>query len=162
MIPFEELTTTQKGTVGEDIVKSYLASKGWIIYDTNYKGAHPFDFMYASADKQKIFLADVKTKKRFDFRKKGLHVTGIDTRHFKQYQHLQNEYNNDFVLFFVDELEGSVYCNLISNLELASYEVTDKRSTKTIFNLDDMMEVCKLTSNEIDILNRLSSGNHEY
>ena len=162
MIPFEELTTTKKGTLGEEIVKSFLANNGWIIYDTNYKGAHPFDFMYASPDKRKMYLADVKTKKRFDYRKKGELVTGIDTRHFKEYQHLQDAYDNDFTLFFVDELEGTVYCELISKLEVSSYEITDSQSTKTIFNLKDMMLVTKLTQHEVEELNRLSSGKHIY
>lgn len=105
--------TVQKGNIGEQIVRRYLEQLGFIVYQPVTSGAHAFDKLCISKDKKEIFIAEVKTKPHRLY----YPDTGLDTRHLNEYRYIQNKYNVDVFLFFVDEVDKQVYGNTIRELE---------------------------------------------
>lgn len=110
---WESLTSVQKGKIGEKLVNEYLISKGFIPYSPDAEGAHPFDRLVASRDKKTIFIADAKTKPARVY----YPDTGINVRHYQEYKFIQDKYNIDVYLFFVDEDRKEIYGNLLSVLD---------------------------------------------
>ena len=110
---WHEQKTTKKGDVGEEIVRNYLLSKGYVPYVPIAEKAHPFDNLCASQDKKHIFIAEVKTKEA----RKYYPDTGIDIRHYKEYKFISNKYSIPVWLFFVDATNKKIYGNKLKKLE---------------------------------------------
>lgn len=100
---FEERLKT--GQLGERIVDEFLRQKGWIPYYPPKGVAHPFDRLAASPDKRNICIVEVKTKHR----REAYADTGIDRRHFNDYQCVTMKYSVPLFLVFVDSKEGKIY-----------------------------------------------------
>jgi Holliday junction resolvase-like predicted endonuclease len=111
---FLDKDTSKKGIIGEQFVRAHLESKGFVVYKavTDDK-PHPLDFFAATEDKKRIVIAEVKSKsKRMIY-----DDTGIDERHFQEYKYIQNKYNMDVFVYFVDEESALVYGNYLKELE---------------------------------------------
>jgi hypothetical protein len=97
----------KKGAIGEAIVDRWLRDKGWVPYRPVDGCAHPFDRLVASANKRKLCIVEVKTKPR----REAYRDTGIERRHFDDYDHVTSTYSIPLFLAFVDERERRVYGN---------------------------------------------------
>lgn len=158
---WSDKTTVKKGDIGEDIVKNFLLEKGMIPYKPDFDGAHPFDFLCATRDKKTMIIVDAKAKARMNKQFNGFSVTGIDKRHFNEYKHIQKKYNVHVYLYFVDEMLGSVYGNAIARLEKNKIEKNWK-TPMILFRLIDMVEIGKLSSDEVHKLKKHSTRSYDY
>lgn len=104
---FNDRPTEKTGRFGERIVDEFLIQKGWIPYRPIGDVAHPFDRLVASADKQNLCIVEVKTK----WRREAYKDTGINRRHFNDYQRITAKYDIPLFLSFVDAKQGTVYGN---------------------------------------------------
>ena len=105
-------TALKKGEIGEDIVREYLESKGWIVYSPITKDkAHYFDQL-ATKDKKKVIAIDVKTKARLN----KWAAQGINIKHYQEYMRFVNDTNIPFYLVFVDDKNGDVHCQELKKL----------------------------------------------
>lgn len=104
-------TALEKGEYGEQIVRSILEEKGFIVYKPNTEGAHAFDIL-AIKDKSKCIAMDVKAKAR----RNKYADTGINLRHYNVYKRFADKHAMDFWLIFVDEMLGSIYGNTLEKL----------------------------------------------
>jgi hypothetical protein len=109
---WQSLTSVKKGNIAEGIVKQHITNMGYIPYCPSAEGAHPFDLLCASRDKQHIFIADSKAKPR----RHAYPDTGIDTRHYYDYLKVSQEHNLRVYLYFVDEEWGKIYGNFLDLL----------------------------------------------
>jgi len=159
---WKDKTTVKKGDFGEQIIKEHLISKGLIPYIPDFNGVHPFDFLCASPDKKNMVIVDAKAYARMNRREFGEYWTGINTRHYEEYFHLQQKYKVPVHLYFIDELEKRIYGNSLSELELSARIIHTKRGTKTIFRVSDMIHVASLSEEQVLELKRLSSRNYAY
>jgi hypothetical protein len=100
------------GLLGERIIDEYLRQHGYVPYHPEEGVAHPFDRLVASLDKQRLCIVEVKTK----WRREAYADTGIDRRHFDDYQHITTTYRVPLFLSFVDSKVGTVYGNWWSAL----------------------------------------------
>lgn len=111
---FSEMATTRKGSIGEKYVRNLFEKMGYVVYGALTEDkAHLFDFMAANKAEKKMFIAEVKSKSK----RKVYDDTGIDHRHFLEYQEISKKYNMDVFLMFVDEENALVYGNFLSVLE---------------------------------------------
>lgn len=163
---FEETQRYKKGEIGEQIVDSFLLSRGIIPYKPNAGKAHPFDRLCATKDKKKLYIVECKTKARRTY----YPDTGIDIRHYNDYSHIRNIYGIDVWLFFVDEYLKQVYGNLLSELEQPATIIHKEKTINypltnngiIYFPLRKMKKVCDINENTIDALASLSSRSYEY
>jgi hypothetical protein len=105
--------TVKKGNIGERLVDEYLLARGYIPYRPVEGYAHPFDRLCASPDKRTIFVADAKAKPA----RKYYPDTGINIKTFNEYKYIQDKYNIDVFLFFVDEDAMRIYGEFLRVLE---------------------------------------------
>lgn len=109
---WEDRLTVRKGNLGEQLVEKYLTSKNFVIYRPT-SGPHPFDRLVASADKKRIFIAEIKTKPS----RNKYPDTGFDLRCNQDYLRICISHHMDVFVYFVDERCGWIYGNsLIENL----------------------------------------------
>lgn len=114
-LPWDDRPEVQKGNIGERLVDEYLLRKGIVPYKPIVSKAHPFDRLCASADKRRIYVAEVKTKPKREM----YPDTGIDWRHYQDYMHVAMNHNMDVFIYFVDEVARAIYGGeLIANLSL--------------------------------------------
>lgn len=102
---WDEKPQVKKGKIGEALVDEYLRSKGIVPYIPKANGAHPFDRLCASADKKRLYVAEVKTKPR----RKFYPDTGFNEKNFSDYVHISMTYNMDVFVYFVDEIKKEIY-----------------------------------------------------
>jgi hypothetical protein len=105
-------TALKKGAIGESIVKERLEAAGWVVYQPVTEGAHAFD-MLSIKGKRYAIACDVKAKALMN----KWQATGVNQRHFEEYQQFSQKHSMPFWLFFVDEYLGEIYGNTISELE---------------------------------------------
>lgn len=156
---WQERKTVKKGNLGEKLIKKYLEKKGCIVYKPITDGAHYFDYL-ATKDNKKIYIVEVKTKPR----RKYYSDTGVDIKHYKIYKKIKEEHNLKLFIYFVDEIKGTIYGNELNEL---CKEVEDKRypmKQKGIiyFHLDNMIELAKLTKEDIAEIKKYNSANYKY
>ena len=166
MTEFDGLPQAKKGSLGEQIAAKWIREGGYIPYSPVFDGAHPVDWFCASPDKKRIFIADAKAKAA----RKYYPDTGINIRHHLEYLHLQNTYNMQVFLFFIDEISARIYGNFLKILD-APRVVTWRGQTyfypleqKGIryFPLDAMRDIGRLTEEETESLRVLSTRNPAY
>jgi len=118
----------EKGDIGEEIIIKYLEKKGYIVYKPITDGPHRFDNMVYK-ETQKSRIVEVKT-----YARRNIYPdTGIDLPHY----HVYKKYSEDIYIFFVDELEGSVYGNKLSILETPTIINNKKYPLKIITAFGD-------------------------
>jgi hypothetical protein len=102
----------KKGEIGEEIFRKYLEDRGWIVYFPFTKNkAHYFDLL-ATKDKSHVIACDVKTKARLN----KWAATGIDIRHWNQYNEFCQKANVPFYLVFIDDKSGDVHAQELNKL----------------------------------------------
>ena len=150
---WEEKKEVKKGDLGEKIVRNYLENKGYIVYQPKTKGAHYFD-MLCTKNKQEVMALDVKTKARLN----AYEATGIDLRHYEDYKRLMNTTQIPFYIYFVDEMEGKVYMQLLNKLpepfKLNNYIVC--------WHLKDLVYMFDITEQEKNELQKFNTRTYEY
>lgn len=105
-------TALKKGEAGEMLIKAHLENNGWTVYRPVTDGAHCFDMLSIKGKKTAIAI-DVKAKARMN----KWPATGIDQRHFDEYQHFSQKHSMPFWVIFVDEALKKIYGNCIEELE---------------------------------------------
>ena len=143
----------KKGDIGEEIIKKYMESKGWVVYKPITDGAHPFD-MLCTKNKTQFLALDVKTKARLN----KYPATGIDIRHYNDYKTLTETLSIDFYLFFVDDKVGTVHCQQLSKLP-EPFKITEYIYA---WNLIDMVYLFTISNEEIKKLSNFDSRNYKY
>jgi len=163
---WEDKPEVKKGNLGEAIIDKYLRGKGLVPYFPAPGGAHPFDRLCASSDKQTIYVAEVKTKPR----RVKYPDTGIDWKHYLDYQNIQAKYHIDVYLYFVDELEKAIYGGKLNAL-LQEHRVRNngkqlwyplKWNNILYFPLALMEPIATLSDEQVYELKRLSNRNNKY
>jgi len=159
---FNDLQTTKKGEIGEDLVKKWLEEKGWVIYEPTTDGPHVFDKL-AIKDKKQIMIIEVKTKARRNY----YPDTGIDVRHYEGYKLITQIMKVDIFLVFVDEMIGQVYGNKLNFLE-EPIETSDCTKYPLIengiiyFPLERMYKIAILDTSKVLELRKLNTRNYKY
>lgn len=163
---FRDRVEVKKGDLGESIVDFFLVRNGYIPYVPQCDGAHPFDRLCASSDKKTIFIADVKAKAR----RKYYPDTGINIKHYDEYNHMNAKYGVDVYLFFVDEETETVYGNLLKVLgrerqiehkgKILIYPLRQKNII--YFPLESMRTISSLTAEQIKELKKVTTKKKGY
>lgn len=102
---WDQRRAVQKGKLGEQILDALLREKGYVPYRPVIEGPHPVDRFYISRDRRPLGIADAKAKPSRDL----YQDTGINVRHYKEYQRIQDQHNIPIFLFFVDEWMEQIY-----------------------------------------------------
>lgn len=162
-----EKQTVKKGNFAEEIIDKFLISKNVIPYIPNFDGAHPFDRLCAKVDKKSIYILDIKAKASRNY----YPDTGINYKHYKEYDYLSKKYKVPIVLIFVDEYKAKIYGNSLANL-IKPVEIKNKKYPlieKTAsgieiiyFPLINMKAIDELTEDQVEELKQLSTRNYEY
>jgi len=166
-LPWEDRPQVRKGVLGEAIVDEFLKAKQVIPYRPDFNGAHPFDRLCATADKQTIFVADIKAKAQREY----YADTGIDIAHYGDYKFIEGKYGLRVFLFFVDEKIAEIYGNWLRELERPA-QFADRRGRPVsyplkqggiiYFPLAHMQPISNLDYERAMALIQLSSRNYEY
>lgn len=161
MANWSDKIQVQKGDYGERIVRNYLESKGWIVYEPETEGPHAFDKLCIK-DKKHIVIAEVKTKARMN----KWNATGFNIKSYNEYLFIQNKYGIDVFIFFVDEYVKSIYGNKLSILE-KPYTAKDgvypmKLRNIIVFSLETMKTISEISEKDSLYLKEHSSRNYEY
>jgi len=151
----------QKGDYGEGLVREYLESSGWIVYEPKTEGPHAFDKLCVK-DKQTIVIAEVKTKARMN----NWNATGFNIKSFNEYKYIVDKYGIDIFVFFVDEMLRKIYGNKLSTLE-KHYIAKDgvfpmEKKNIILFSLESMKMIKDLDENDVKYLIEHSNRNYEY
>ena len=158
-------TEVKKGTFGETIVKNYLKNKGFAVYIPEL-GQHVFD-MLAIKEKKEIFIVEVKSKARRNY----YQDTGINLKHYEEYNYVSEKYNIPIFIFFVDEMLREVYGNWLKELKKpivvnnVLYPLIQAGSTgiRIYFPLQVMARnIIILNDDDIAELKKLSTRNYAY
>ncbi len=154
----------KKGNIGELILKQYLESKGYIVYEPVTKGSHSFDKI-AVREKENMVIVEVKTKARMN----KFNATGFDIKSYKYYKCIKEKYNIPLYCFFVDECLGKIYGNKLSSLEKKYidskkiiYPNTKIVKNIILFSLDTMKTIHYLNNLEIKEIKKYNSRNYDY
>lgn len=145
---------------------AWLRSHGYIPYQPVADCAHPFDRLVASANKQRIFIADAKAKAA----RKHYPDTGIDVVHYNDYQRISKKHNMHVFIFFVDEDRAQIYGNFLAVLDLT--RIVNVRGRPTLYPLvqkgirywplEAMRLVGKIPQEDVERLQALSTRNEAY
>jgi len=170
---FTDTNMYRRGQIGEEIVDNYIINSGKFIPFAPMveDKAHPFDRILASVDKKSLMIAEVKTIDARDY----YPDTGISISNFREYLNIENKYNLEVWIFFVDSKLGKIYGNTLSKLrnetkvnykgKVLEYPMKSKNFTANggeiiYFPLENMVDIKKL--NDIDIQRIKNQHNKEY
>lgn len=164
---WDDKIQVQKGNVGEQIVFKLLEDKGYVVYRPITEKAHAFDNL-AIKDKKTVMIAEVKTKAR----RNNYYDTGINLSHYEEYKYIYDTYKIPVFIFFVDEMEKTIYGNYLDILE-KPYNFIARDNYRSCnypliqgniiyFNLDKMKVLCELENNVSEQLKNLSTRNYKY
>lgn len=101
-----------KGNFAEEIVRNYLESKGFVVYEPITNGAHCFDKL-AVKDKEQFIIAECKAKAKRTY----YNDTGINIRSYYEYKKVMGKHKIPVFIFFIDEYLAEIYGNFLSELE---------------------------------------------
>lgn len=171
MSKFTDSKNFKYGTVGEELVLDYFRKKCSnynIYYPENNNKAHWVDFFIADKTMNKLFALEVKTKPSRIY----YPDTGIEQKHFNEYQILTATYKIDVFIAFVDKDKKQIYGNYIRNLlkpvvskgiDYPLYENRNKTGGKIIyFPLTNMIIISNIPNHYTPILESLSQRNTKY
>lgn len=112
---WEDRAEAKKANIGERLVDEYLIRNGIVPYRPIVSRRHPFDRLCASADKKRIYVAEVKSKPR----RERYPDTGFNQTAFEDYMNIATAHNMDIFVYFVDEVMMEIYGGeLFKNLNL--------------------------------------------
>lgn len=138
--------TVKKGNIGEEIAKCYLEQKGFVVYQPNTTGSHPFDNLCAN-DKN-IFVAEIKTKEA----RKYYPDTGINIRHYDKYAYIKQTHNMKIYIIFVDSANAKIYGNeleeLIKPVTVNGKNYPSREGDIIYFPLINMVTILNLTKDQ--------------
>ena len=141
MTAFAQLTTTRRGTVGEDIAKAFFVRRGCVPFGPAVDGSHPIDLTLLTP-KGDLVLVDVKTYPRRYVRPE----TGIDQPDWQTYQHLAMRNPGIVVyLLFVDAFERAMYGGRVEELSSCARP----EGGKVYFPLGALQHVSCLSAEEV-------------
>lgn len=104
--------SVKKGDFAEKIVRDYLETMGYVIYEPMTNKAHLFDKL-AVKDNFEFMIAECKAKpKRREF-----DDTGFNHKHYHKYKGVMTKHNIPIFVFFIDEKLAEVYGNWLTELE---------------------------------------------
>lgn len=154
-----------KGQVGERIVDRWLEEQGLVPYHPVANAAHPFDRLVASKDKRSIIVVEVKAKPA----RNKYPDTGIDYRHYQDYQHIWAKHHIPVFIAFVDEKKRQVYGQLLSILEQRRVEdgrhyplrYANGKPDIIYFPLSAMRQIADLTDDQVEALSLLRRSQHD-
>ena len=152
----------KKGGAGEAIIKQYLESKGWVVYQPTTGGAHCFDMM-SIKDKKTAIALDVKAKARMN----KYPATGVNLTHFNEYKNFSEKHSMPFWIIFVDEMQMSIYGNSLDELE-KPITVDGVRYPMTMYSklrlwpLVNMKIIATITKEQAAQLKELNQRNYNY
>lgn len=110
---FKKSKMYKKGQVGEQIVDDLILNAGkFIPYAPVLDNAHVFDRLIASTDKRKLMIIEIKAVDARDY----YPDTGISIGHCKEYKYIQDKYNIDIWILFVDSKLKKIYGNSLNKL----------------------------------------------
>jgi len=169
MKSFNETTAYKKGAYGEMLIDRLLLKSGIMPYKPFKDASHPFDRLCASNDKKKLFVVEVKTKKK----RNKYNDTGFNYSNYLDYKNIYDKYNIPVFIFFIDDHLGEIYGNYLHNIDIPVYDMIykkeypliEKKGQKIIYfplNLIKSFFVKKLPEIHKDILNSLSNTKYEY
>lgn len=164
---WDDRPQVKHGDIGERIVDRHLIEAGLLPYRCEVKDRpHPFDRLCATPDKQTIYIADVKTKPARVY----YPDTGINAKHYHDYQRIRQKHNIDVFVFFVDYDRAKVYGQYLSELE-KERDVEWKGKTLKYplrqegiiyFPLSAMITVYELTDADVEELKKTSTRSNSY
>lgn len=102
-----------KGEYAEGIVRRWLETRGWVVYQPMTDKAHAFDVL-AIKDKRDCIALDIKAKAR----RTKYPDTGIDIRHYETYKQFAAKHTMPFWICFVDEYLKQIYGNSLDALDM--------------------------------------------
>ena len=155
-----------KGDAGEAIVRQKLEGKGWVVYQPVTEGAHHFD-MLGIYQKRTAVAFDVKATARMN----KFPCTGVNQKHFDEYQQFSQRHAMPFWIVFVDEGMRQIYGNTIEELEKPiavnginyPWNFTPKFGAPLrLWALASMKVIADLDAESAEVLKSLSQRNHEY
>ena len=153
--------TVIKGNIGEELVREYLESKGYIVYEPKTNGAHGFDKL-AILNKKQAIIAECKTKAR----RNKYPDTGIQIRHYEEYKYISDKHNLPVFIFFIDEMLGQIYGNKLEELvkpnKVGDKQYPSKENGIIYFPLANMKVVCGIAEKDAELLKDKSTRNYEY
>lgn len=164
---WEDRIEVKKGSYGERLVRNYLESRGWIVYEPVTGKAHAFDKLCVK-DKKNIVISEVKTKAKMNL----WNATGFNVKHYNEYRLIQDKYGIQIFIFFVDEMLKKIYGNKLSVLE-KEYVAKDGKYPKTLkikrdskeiilFSLEIMKFIADIEDKDSIELKNNSSRNYDY
>lgn len=155
---WQNKTTVKKGNVGEEIAKNYLEKKGFIVYNPNTPGSHPFDNL--CADNRNIFIVEIKTKEA----RKYYPDSGVDIRNYNKYLYIKSKHNMKVYLFFVDAANAKIYGNEIDELIkpqiINGKNYPSKEKDIIYFPLMNMITISNLTKEQCDEIAQYNTKNY--
>lgn len=160
---WQDKKTVHKGNVGERLVRQLLERDGWVVYGPETQGPHAFDRL-AVKNKETIAIIEVKTKAKLTY----YNATGFNTKHFMEYLKIKEKYGVEVFVYFVDEELGKIYGAPLSVLSQPMVGKDNKqypmelRSGQTVFSMELMQEVRRLTAEEIAEIKSLTFRNSAY
>jgi hypothetical protein len=150
---WKERPQYKKGDIGEQIVRSYLEGKGWIVYEPVTDGPHYFDKL-ATKNKDRVIALDVKTKARLNY----WSAQGINIKHYNEYINFTKTTSIPFFLFFVDDKNGDVHMVNILDLQDPIYP----NSAIIAWDLKQMDYLFNIGEENIRLLSQFDTRNHDY
>jgi len=102
---------SEKGDYAEELIEDYLLTKNFEVFSPSGKQSHKFDGVALNNEDGTVnfFIFDVKSKAARNIYKD----TGVDYKHYHHYKKMSEQFNCNFVIFFVDEeLQMIYYLNL--------------------------------------------------
>lgn len=147
---FNDLDTTKKGDIGEEIILGLLQEGGWTPYKVACDCPHPFDYFSFNSSQNRTVFFEVKTYPR----RASYNDTGIDLPDYHKYLSFSDLDCYEFILFFVDEFEQCIYCQNIR--KLSPHGVIREDHGKVYFPLAMLKKCRNLYSDELQRLREIS------
>lgn len=149
---FRNLKTTQRGKVGERIVREHLKEKGWCVYAPSFDGSFPVDG-FALRSKEGGFDVVVFEAKTYP-RRFAHSQTGIDLADFYTYKEIAQTL--PLTIMFVDAFERCIYAlNFREHSEKGVHE-----GGKVYFELEGMKKMRDLTRAELNSIGWIESASY--
>lgn len=150
-----------KGLIAEEIVRSHLEQRGWVVYKPITNMSHGFDFI-ATKDWTNAIALDIKAKARMN----KYPATGIDLCYYRSYKTFSEKYNMPFWVVFCDELSRTIYGNTLTELDKS--RVVDGKSypidlgSIRIWPINAMIHIANLTEYQSVELQKLNQRNYSF
>ena len=167
LMDWNDKVTVKKGNLAEELVDNHIESMGYIPYHPKKcDKPHPFDRLCASPDKKYIYIAESKGKARRTY----YPDSGIDIKNYEEYCYIENNFNIQTYIYFVDEDNKKIYGNFLYQLRMPRpilyngkwLEYPIRQKGIIYFPIDSMEIICSINDEAANKLKRLSSRNYPY